>query len=45
MRVLRKTKFLPELGIKPGTPGSKPSTLSTKLSLHPIPLTLHLASF
>jgi len=31
----QKRKFLPELGIKPGTQGPRPSTLSTKSSLHP----------
>ena len=30
----RERKFLPELGIEPGAPGPKPSTLSTRLSLH-----------
>jgi len=34
MRVLRKTKFLPKLGIEPGTPGPKSTMLSTQLSLH-----------
>ena len=34
-RVLRKTKFLPELGIEPGTPNPRSSTLSTKLSSSP----------
>ena len=32
MRALRKTKFLPAQGIEPGTSGSRPGTLSTKLS-------------
>jgi len=36
MRGLRKMKSLPELGIEPGTPGTRPSTLIIKLSLHPI---------
>jgi len=36
MQVLQKAKLLPELRIKPGTPDSMPSTLSTKgvFSLH-----------
>jgi len=33
---LGKTEFLAELGIESGTPGPKPSTLSTRLSLHPV---------
>jgi len=33
---LQKTKYyLPELEIQPGTPSPRPSTLSTKLILHP----------
>ena len=32
MRVLRITKSLPKLGIERGTPGPKPSTLSTSAS-------------
>jgi len=35
MRVLRETKFLPELRIDPGKSRPKPSLLSTRLSLHP----------
>jgi len=40
-RLSRTTKFLPELGIEPETPGPKPSTLSTRLSLQ----RLHIAVF
>jgi len=39
MRVLPlfnvEIRILPELGIELGTPGSKPNTLSTRLSVHP----------
>jgi len=33
-RVSWKIKLLPEVEIEPGTPGPKPGTLSTRLSLH-----------
>jgi len=35
-----KTKFLPKLGIDPGTTGPRPRILSTKLSALPIDVTV-----